>query len=151
PEAAADMPFLQRTIPQVRRLIEAFRDTGRPVICLAHVVKPDYSDAQFPYWRLGLPRTGGRSFIVEGTWGARIIDELAPRDDEPLVIKKGFGGFAGTPLDGMLRASGVTSCVIAGVTTCVCVSTTVREAVARDYRVVLAGDAVADRSREAHA
>src|ERR1044071_6898074 len=52
PEAKIDMPFLMGTVPQVRRLADAFRKAGRPVVYIAHVLKPDYSDAQFPYWRV---------------------------------------------------------------------------------------------------
>jgi ureidoacrylate peracid hydrolase len=50
PEFGIDMPFLIGTIPSVKRLAEAFRAAGRPVVYLAQVLKPDYSDAAFPYW-----------------------------------------------------------------------------------------------------
>ncbi len=150
PEAGIDLRFLMSTIPRITRLATAFRGTGLPVVYLAHVVKPDYSDAQFPYWRLGLPPGGNRTFIAEGTWGAQIVDELAPHAEEHVVIKKGFGGFASTSLDTILRSAGVTTCVVTGVTTCVCVSTTIRMGVEYNYRMVLVRDAVADRKREDH-
>ncbi len=150
PETGVDMPFLTGTIHPVKRLAEAFRKARRPVIYLAHVVKPDYSDAQFPYWRLGLPRGGNRTFIVEGTWGAQIVDDLKPQEGEHVVIKKGFGGFSNTPLDTILRNMGVTTCVISGVTTCVCVSSTVRGGVEHNYRMIIAGDATAERTRARH-
>jgi nicotinamidase-related amidase len=150
PEAGIDMPFLMGTIPQVQRLADAFRTAGRPVIYVAHVLKPDYSDAQFPYWRLGLPAGGNRTFIVEGTWGAQIVDDLKPREGEHLVVKKGFGGFSNTPLDTILRNMGVTTCVVTGVTTCVCVSTTVRGGVEHNYRMILVEDAVAEVNRDTH-
>jgi nicotinamidase-related amidase len=70
PEAGIDMGFLMGRIPRVKRLAEAFRKAGRPVVYIAHVLKPDYSDAQFSYSRLGLPESGNRTFIVEGP-GAR--------------------------------------------------------------------------------
>src|SRR3954469_12106391 len=69
PAAGLDVGSLTATIPNVRRLTEAFRKASRPVIYIAHVVKPDYSDAQFPHWRLARPG-GNRTFIVENTWGA---------------------------------------------------------------------------------
>ena len=152
PEANIDMPFLSGTIPQVSRLADAYRSAKRPVVYVAHVVKPDYSDAAFPYWRIGVgPSSGNRTFIVENTWGAQIVEELKPREGEHLVIKKGFGGFApSTPLDTILRNRGVNTCVVAGVTTCVCVSTTVRGGVEHNYRMILVSDAVAEVSREAH-
>jgi nicotinamidase-related amidase len=147
---AIDMQFLIGTIPHVKRLAAAFRKAGRPVIHIAHVVKPDYSDAQFPYWRLGLPRSGNRTFIVEGTWGAQIVDDLRPPEGKHLVIKKGFGACSNTPLDTILRNMGVTTCVVSGVTTCVCVSTTVRGGVEHNYRMILVGDAVAEPNRARH-
>jgi nicotinamidase-related amidase len=151
PEANIDLPFLIGTIPQAKRLLDAFRAAGKPVVYVAHVLKPDYSDAAFPYWRLGMePGGGNRTHCVEGTWGAQIIDELKPRDGEPLVVKKGFGGFSNTPLDTILRNIGVNTCVIAGVTTCVCVSNTVRGGVENNYRMVLVRDAVAEVSRDTH-
>jgi len=150
PAARIDMPFLMGTIPQVQRLADAFRKAGRPVVYIAHRLKPDYSDAQFPYWRHGTHTGGNRTFIVEGSWGAEIIDELKPREGEHLVVKKGFGGFSNTPLDTILRNLGVTTCVVCGVTTCVCVSTTVRGGVEHNYRMMLVKDAVAEVNRETH-
>jgi ureidoacrylate peracid hydrolase len=91
-----------------------------------------------------------RPFIVEGTWGAQVVDALQPRAGEHLVIKKGFGGFANTPLDTILRTMGVTTCVVAGVTTCVCVSTTIRGGVEHNYRMILVKDAVAEINRATH-
>jgi nicotinamidase-related amidase len=79
PEAKIDLPFLMGTLPQVTRLAEAFRKAGRPVVYIAHVLKPDYSDAQFPYWRVTRGSLShNRTFITEGTWGAQVIDELKP-------------------------------------------------------------------------
>ena len=152
PEAAIDLQFLMGTIPHVRRLADTFRAAGRPIVYVAHILKPDYSDAAFPYWRIGMtPGGGNRTHCVEGTWGAQIIDELKPRDGEHLVVKKGFGGFANTPLDTILRNMGVNTCVVSGVTTCVCVSNTVRGGVEQNYRMVIAAEGVAEVNRQAHA
>jgi ureidoacrylate peracid hydrolase len=96
------------------------------------------------------PATGNRTHCVEGTWGAEIIDELKPSEGEHMVIKKGFGGFANTALDTILRNMGITTCVVTGVTTCVCVSNTVRGGVEHNYRMILVSDAVAEISRETH-
>jgi ureidoacrylate peracid hydrolase len=150
PEAGIDMSFLMGTVPHVKRLAETFRDFGRPVVYLAHVLKADYSDAQFPYWRLGLPAADSSTHCVEGTWGARIIDDLKPLEGEHLVVKKGFGGFSNTSLDTILRTMDVTTCVVTGVTTCVCVSTTVRGGVEHNYRMIVVRDAVAEASRDIH-
>jgi ureidoacrylate peracid hydrolase len=151
PEFGIDMPFLIGTLPNVKRLADAFREAGRPVVYLAHVLKPDYSDAAFPYWRVGIePTSGNRTHCVEGTWGAQIIDELTPQEGEHLVVKKGFGGFSNTPLDTVLRNFGVNTCVVSGVTTCACVSSTIRGGVEYNYRKILVSDAVAEVDRTTH-
>jgi nicotinamidase-related amidase len=151
PEFGIEMPFLVATIPNVKRLADAFRAAERPVVYLAHVLKPDYSDAAFPYWRLRMePGGGNRTHCVEGTWGAQIIDDLEPDEAEHLVIKKGFGGFSKTPLDTVLRNLGVTTCVVCGVTTCVCVSTTIRGGLEYNYRMIIVSDAVAEVDRVTH-
>lgn len=151
PEARIDLPFLMGTIPYVKRLVDAFRAAGRPVVYVTHVLKADYSDAQFPYWRRKQDAPGtSHTFLVEGSWGAQVIEQLKPRDGEHVVIKKGFGGFSNTPLDTILRNLGVTTCVVAGVTTCVCVSTTVRGGVEHNYHMVLVSDAVAEVDRGTH-
>jgi nicotinamidase-related amidase len=49
PEFNIDMPFLTGTISKAKRLADAFREAGRPVLYVAHVMKPDYSDAAWPY------------------------------------------------------------------------------------------------------
>lgn len=149
PASGLDLPFMMSVIPQVKQLAEAFRQAARPVIYIAHVVRPDYADAQFPYWRLARP-DGNRTFIAESTWGAQIVDDLKPRDGEHLVVKKGFGGFANTQLDTILRNLGVRTCVVAGVMTSVCVSSTVRGGVEHNYRMIVVEDAVADVVRDLH-
>jgi len=149
PERNWDIPFIMSTIPQVKRLIDAFRRGGLPVVYVITTHKPDYADATWPHWNSGL--TGGnRTFLFEGSWGARIADELQPLDNEHIVIKTGYGGFQNTALDTILRFMGVTTCVITGVTTTVCVSTTLRGGVGHNYRMILVEDAVAETNRELH-
>jgi ureidoacrylate peracid hydrolase len=92
PEAKIDLPCIVGTIPVVKRFADALRAAGRPVVFIAHVLKPDYSDAAFPHWRVGIkPANSHPTHCVEGTWGAEIIDELKPNKEEHVVIKKGFG------------------------------------------------------------
>ena len=151
PDAKIDMEFLRSTIPQVVRLADAFRNAGRPVIYIAHILKADYSDAQFPYWRATIgSQSHNRTFITEDTWGAEIVDELKRRDGEHLVIKKGFGSFSNTPLDTIMRNMDINTCVVTGVTTCVCVSTTIRGGVEHNYHMIIVNDGVAEIHRDAH-
>lgn len=151
PGSAVDFEGLSATIPMVAELLDATRRAGRPVVYITHVLRPDYTDAAFPFWRAGPPGTTRKgNFLIEGTWGAQVIDDLAPAPGERVVVKKGFDGFSNTGLDMLLRNLGVDTCVVCGVKTCVCVSSTVRGASERNYQLVVIGDACADNKREWH-
>jgi nicotinamidase-related amidase len=151
PEARIDMHFLMATIAPLRRLVEAFRAAARPVVHVRTVLMPDYTDAQYPYWRASRGSlVANRAFLSEGSWGAEIIDELKPTENEHVVVKKGYNGFKNTPLDTILRHKNVATCVVAGVTTCVCVSSTIRGGVEHNYRMVIAADAAAEIHRDEH-
>jgi nicotinamidase-related amidase len=151
PEVAVDREFLGSTVPNIKRLIAGFRSAGRPVVYVQSILLPDFSDAHFPYWFLpDDPGPVESQFIVGGTWGAEIVDELKPAEGETVVIKKGFNGFHQTSLEAVLRDRGVTTCVMTGVTTCVCVSSTTRAGVERDFRMIFVSDSTAEVRREWH-
>ena len=93
----------------------------------------------------GAPRGFGHpsSACLEGTASADTVSDLAPRPDELVVRKRGYDAFAGTPLDGALRARNVTSLVVTGTMTDICVLATVIGALHREYRVTVVEDGVA--------
>jgi ureidoacrylate peracid hydrolase len=143
-----DFEFYASPIPNVKRLAEAFRAAGKPVIYITLELRPDYSDACFPYWRMHEPIE--RHFHVEGTWGAQIVDELTPEEGDYKVIKKGFGGFHNTELETILHNLDIDTCVVTGVGTPVCVGSTVREGVSRNFRMVVVSDGTASFTRPSH-
>jgi nicotinamidase-related amidase len=83
----------------------------------------------------------------KGTWGAAIIDELAPRTGDIVIEgKRGLDCFASTNLDFVLRQRGITDVAIAGFLTNCCVESTMRSAYERGYRVVTLVDCTATLS-----
>ena len=150
PERLAGMSLLAATIPMVKRLLDGFRNTRRPIVHIVTTHQPDYADAQWPHWRSHGLTSDGQAFLLEGSWGAQIVDELTPRRGEYVVAKKGYGGFANPALNTILRFRGVTTCAVAGITTAICVSSTIRGGVEYNYRMVLVEDAVSEQSREMH-
>ncbi len=147
PNTKPDLQFMRSIIPNISKLIKAFRKTRRPVIYIAHVLKADYSDAAFPYWLFN-PHPG--NFLVEGSWGAQVIDELKPKQEDFLVVKKGYNAFSNTPLNTILGNLNIKTCIITGVTTSVCVSSTIRGGVEYNYRMILVRDATAEVNKELH-
>lgn len=85
----------------------------------------------------------------KGTWGAEIIDELAPQPGDVMIEgKRGLDCFASTNLDFVLRQRGITEVALAGFLTNCCVESTMRSAYERGYRVVTLTDCMATLSEE---
>jgi ureidoacrylate peracid hydrolase len=151
PGEALEVPPAREIVPAIRTLLDAFRGRGLPVAfteftyspavpILVGELHPEHKPAA-----PGAPRGFGMpsSNCLEGTQSARTIGALAPRPDEPVIRKRWYDGFAGTELDGALRARSVTSLVITGTMTDICVLSTVVGAFNREYRISVVADGVA--------
>lgn len=82
--------------------------------------------------------------------GSQIHDRLSPQTDDIAVRKTRVGAFTTTDLDRQLRDRGIDTLVLAGISTSGVVLSTVREAMDRDYRIVVLDDASADPDPEVH-
>jgi ureidoacrylate peracid hydrolase len=151
PGQALEVPPAREIVPRLRALLERFRARGLPVIftefvysekvpVLVGALHPEHQPA-----RPGVPTGFGRpsSNCLEGHPSAETVPALAPRPGELVVRKHGYDAFAGTPLDGALRARGITSLVVTGTLTDICVLATVVGAFHREYRVTVVEDGVA--------
>ena len=73
----------------------------------------------------------------QGSWGAAIVDVLAPHPTDIIVEgKRGLDAFASTNLDFILRSRGITTVVLAGFLTNCCVESTMRTAYEKGYDVI---------------
>lgn len=133
-------------IPQIRQVLEAFRQHRLPVFHIVRVHRPDGSDVEI----IRKERFATQPFAVDGTHGAAVIDDLAPVEGEYILKKTRMSAFLGTELDLMLRTLGVTMVFVAGIQTPNCIRTTVFDAIAYNYPVVLVDDAVGASSEEVH-
>ncbi|MGZ4661305.1 MAG: cysteine hydrolase, partial [Arthrobacter sp.] len=89
--------------------------------------------------------------FVKGTWGAEIIDELAPAEGDILIEgKRGLDTFASTNLDFILRSKGITTIALGGFLTNCCVESTMRSGYENGYKVITLSDCVAATSVEEH-
>ena len=131
------------------RLVAAARELGIPVIFTRFVYLPGYADGGLVTSEL-LPAMRDVDALIQGSWDADIIAELAPRAEDIVIDKSRPSSFYGTRLEPALTGLGVSSLVVAGVTTNVCVETTVRDAGQRDYRTTVASDATAEYDDTRH-
>jgi ureidoacrylate peracid hydrolase len=151
PGAAMEVPPARDAVPRIRTLVDLFRTKARPVI----FTEFEYSErapllvgALHPEHRRAAPGapTGfglPSSCCHEDDPSVATVPELQPRGEELVIRKRWYDAFAGTPLDGALRARGVDSLVVTGTMTDVCVLATVVGAFNREYRVTVVEDAVA--------
>lgn len=136
----------QSIIPQIKLVLDLFRLRGLPIFHVIRVHRPDGSDVEIMRQEL-FKKT---PFAVEGTVGAGVIDELAPKSGEYLLSKIRMSAFIGTTLDLMLRTRGVDEIVVTGIQTPNCIRTTAFDALAYNYRVTLVVDASAAQTDEIH-
>jgi len=87
---------------------------------------------------------------VRGTEGARVIDELEPREADSIVYKPTYSGFNQTTLHETLKGLGVDSIRITGCVTHICIMFTAYEAVMLDYKVTVIEKGIAGLSMEDH-
>ena len=154
PGQAMEVPAARESVPVIARLLDAFRARRLPVVFTAFVYSPDVPllvGALHPEHQPappGAPRGFGlpSSSCLEGDPSVEIVAALAPRADEPVIRKRWYDAFAGSALDGTLRARGVSSLVVTGTMTDICVLATVIGAFNREYRVTVVDDGVATLS-----
>jgi nicotinamidase-related amidase len=79
-----------------------------------------------------------------------IVDALAPRPREPIVLKSRYSPFLANDLLLMLRVRKIDSLAIAGVATRGVVLSAVRDAWDLDYRITVLADACADPEFDVH-
>jgi len=88
--------------------------------------------------------------VPKGSWDGRVIDELAPGDDEIWLPKSSSSVFVSTHIDYVLRNLGIKQLIISGIITDQCVESAIRDACDLGYLVTQVTDACATYSPERH-
>jgi nicotinamidase-related amidase len=148
----------ERCGPVIARAAEIFRALRERRVPIVHVVT-EYRDAEEvmanPFWRAiaddpeKARKNNVRHNIVGGS-GTEIIPALLDRRDIVVGGKKRYNPFQDTDLGFVLqRRLAVDTLILAGVNTSSCVLCCGFEATNRDYRVIIARDAVDSMDGEA--
>jgi ureidoacrylate peracid hydrolase len=138
PGGAMVLPGYERLVGPQRQLIKAGRQAGCPIVFVVDTHRANVrQDREF------LKRT---PHCLEGSWGARVIDDLDPRPTDLQVVKRRYSAFFNTDLDLTLRDLQVDTLAIFGVVTNICVRSTVHDAFFLGYTVIVPEDCVAATS-----
>lgn len=142
-------------IPNNQRLIDLFRQHGMTIIWLAaagrhpgawdccRLISGRDPDMQSDS---GLVTTG---FYFRNR-DSQIIEEVAPRDDEILILKQSYGAFNSTGIDMTLRNLGLDTVFITGLVTNGCVETTATGAADRSFKTTIVEDACTTFDQDGH-
>jgi nicotinamidase-related amidase len=149
--AVATLPLpAERCGPVIKRAAALFADVRARGVTVVHVVT-EYRDAAEiaanPFWKAahddpGKARKGILRHNLAGGPGTEIIPELLDPRDLVVRSKKRYSVFTPTDLEFVLRRLGADTVILAGVNTTTCVLCAAFEATNRDFRVVIAADAV---------
>jgi nicotinamidase-related amidase len=147
----SQIPDTEALLDRVSTAIDATRAQG------GHVgwVRVAFTDADFdaiPETSIFAAMTSGpqRPAMHSDAPTTQIHPRLEPEPGDITVRKTRVGAFSTTDLDQQLRAQGITTLVLAGLSTSGVVLSTVREAMDRDYQIVVLRDACADRDQDTH-
>jgi nicotinamidase-related amidase len=133
----------------IKRLIEAARAKGLPVIYTTNKKRPDMWDNGSWSWKNA--RQNERLRTKTNLDPNAIVDEIAPGSRDILIQKQKPSAFYATPLQSYLTLLGCDSLLVAGATTSGCVRASVLDAFSSNYRVAVVEDACFDRSQASHA
>ena len=134
-------------IERIAGLVTAARRAKVPVIYVVIGFRPGYPELDPASRFYAMVAPTGR-FV--GTPGADIPAQLAPQDGELVVVKKRVSAFAGSDLEMLLRARGITTLIATGFATSGVVLSTVRQAADLDYHQIVVADGCADGDDEVH-
>lgn len=130
-------------LPNVKKLIHAFREAGRPVIYTCHVHHPGHLDAGIMGW-------WWKGMCLEGSPESEVHDDIAPLHGEKIIYKHRYSAFYNTDLETILRCAKIEDLVICGIMTNLCCESTARDAYFRDYRVFFPADGTGSVTEEMH-
>ncbi|MBC7328691.1 cysteine hydrolase [bacterium] len=139
PNGALYAPSTREIITNIKKKIEEARGKGWLVIYICDSHRPD--DNEF----LIFP-----PHCIEGSWGAEVIDELKPKENDYIVKKRRYSGFFGTDLELLLRENKVEELHLTGCLTDICVLFTCADAYYRGFKIYISKGSTAALSFEDH-
>lgn len=140
----------REVVPTLKLLLEFCRKIKIPIFYSQAVREESGIDLLTRSHRI-LPkareeRIKRRPICIRGSWDAEIVDELKPRLDDHVVIKRRDSVFQDTEVEVWLRSLGIDSIIFSGIDTSICVESSLRDAFNHGYDIVLISDATASNN-----
>ena len=146
----AEAVLSRGVLPRLGALLARCRGAGVPVL---YATKERHPSLPLPEHPSGLYRAVRKASpkLETGTWGAQVIDEIAPQEQDVVLARyTSIDPSHGSEIWNVLRNIGTTTLVVAGISTTLAVEGVVRAAANRGMRVVVVEDCCASFPEEWH-
>jgi nicotinamidase-related amidase len=153
-----EIPGTSAALPAMQRLLDGYRQAGRPIVHIVRLYRLDGSNVDLCRRRLV---EEGTAMLAPGSEGSELAPGLLPDSGirldpdllltgevqevgpcEAVIYKPRWGAFYDTALEAHLRSQGVSTVIFSGCNFPNCPRTSIYEASERDFRVVVASDAL---------
>jgi ureidoacrylate peracid hydrolase len=133
-------------IPKLKDVIEFCRSKEIPIFYTEAVKEASGIDVLTKVHNI-LPKSRQERLkfpiCIRDTWDGVTIDELKPKENDPVVIKRRDSAFQDTELRVWLQSEGINLLVFTGIDTSICVETSLRDGFNIGYDVAVISDATA--------
>jgi nicotinamidase-related amidase len=136
---------LDAQVQNTRRILEAAREAGAPVVM--STVTYDEALAEAGLWARKVPNN---EWLVEGSEWVQVDERLGREPGDMLLVKKYASCFFGTDLMSRLASRGVDTLIVTGCTTSGCVRASAVDACSYGLHTIVVEDAVGDRAPLSH-
>ena len=142
--------FKERNVGQAaKRVLDAARKAGVLVIHIVIEYQPSFFSPKNRFLQtVRVPILSAPGVDVNEL--LKVVDEVKPIENEPVIRKPRVNPFFGTALESMLRSRDMDTVVLMGVATEYVVEAAARHAADADFRVIVLKDCCASFSDEAH-
>jgi ureidoacrylate peracid hydrolase len=141
-------------VPAVNRTAAALRDAGGAVVWIQTSATDAVLEAWSVYYELSSPERGAQrsAALRPGSIGHQLWADLDVRPADLKVEKTRFSAFieGSSDLERVLRERGIDTVLIAGTVTGVCCESSARDAMMRNFRVVMLSDGNAAKTDAEH-
>jgi biuret amidohydrolase len=131
------------TVEPVKKVLDACRKKGIPVVWSLWGLRPDGWDAGYADKKWGLE---GQLKEWPGSWGNggdELVEGLEPAEGEPVIRKHRFSSFYHTPLNEYMTRAGADTLVVAGLSTGNCQLATAIDGANMDRKIIVLADTCA--------
>jgi len=153
--APVEVPMAREIVPNINRLAETVRQTGGTVVWV--LMTHDAGDKQsWSNFYANLAGSGRdeeiHSWLTAGSDGQRLWPDMDVRDRDWTIEKSRYSAFlpGSSDIAERLEAAGIDTVLITGTLTNVCCESSARDAMMRNFKVLMVSDGNAAKTDEEH-